>query len=97
MAHGHACRIDIRFKMLEHLNVIRQFLQDEAQDSPQSGLWDAVFPTHTTCQNFSTLCHCLPYGLHIFRVTSMAAHYVARYKHFQFTELVEQTSYGCSC
>ena len=60
---GHTCHIVLKFKMMD---VIRLFLQYEAQGLPHSGLWNAVFPTETTCRRFWTLLDRLSYGLHSF-------------------------------
>ena len=53
VVHGHACRIVLRFKMMEY----------EAQSLPHSGLWDVV---SLTCWRFWTLLYSLSYGLHSF-------------------------------
>ena len=70
--------------------------QYEAQGLPNSGLWDAVFPTETTYWRFWTLFYRLSYGLHSFlrrrrpRWTFLITNIPSP------LELVDQTSNGCS-
>ena len=93
MLRGHTCHIVLRFKMMD---MISPFLQYEAQGLPHSGLWDAVFPTETTCRRFRTLLDRLSYGLHSFlrRRRTPSTFLVTNIP--SSLELVDQTSKFCS-
>ena len=94
MAHGHACRIVLRFKIMEHLDVIRLFIQYEAQGLPHSGLGDAVFPIETTCVDGFRLC--LIACLHSFLRRRPPPRTILVTNIPSSLEIVDQTSNGCS-
>ena len=87
---GHTCCIVLMFKMMD---VISLFLQYEEQGLPHSEIWNAVFPTETTCRRFCTLLDRLSYGLHSFLRRRRPPRTFLLTNIPSSLELVDQTSY----